>query len=229
MKNCPKYAPEWLSRTTISYGENKKINWITINKLEDLIWITNKTSIELHTWFSTTSHLENPDFAVFDLDPGANINFDETIDTVKTIVKILNELNLNFYIKTSGKRGMHIFIPILKIYTYSQIRNFLQNITKLLIEINPNKITDKWQKKKRKGKLYIDYRQNAQGKTIPAPYSLRPTPEATVSTPIKETILNSNFSPTDYTLQHIYDSLNTSNNRWKKILLDRQTLPQSLL
>ncbi|MFW6238292.1 MAG: non-homologous end-joining DNA ligase [Halanaerobiales bacterium] len=229
LKNCPPSAPDWLSTRKMPTGDQKSINWILVNKLEDLIWVANRASIELHGWFSLFDKPDNPDYAVFDLDPGQKTDFKEVILAAKTITKILEDLKLIYGVKTSGKTGIHIFIPLDRSLTYSRVRNFLQNIGTLLVDHRPDIYTTEWRKDNRNGKLYIDYRQNARGKTIPSPYSLRPTPEATVSTPLRDGELTSSLRPAHFTLENILSRLEKYGDPWTNIYGQKQKLPTSLL
>ncbi|MFW5976731.1 MAG: non-homologous end-joining DNA ligase [Bacillota bacterium] len=225
-KNCPDYAPAWLSKVKIYSRKNKKhIKWITVNKLSDLIWIANKASIELHGWFSTIKHPENPDFAVFDLDPGNSSTFQDTIETALLIKEMLQELQLKSLVKTSGKSGLHIFIPIDPIFSYKDVKNFLKSLAQIIINLKPELATIEWRKEKREGKIYIDYRQNGRGKTIPAPYSLRPTTSATISTPVTWQELNTGIKPEDFTLSNIFNRLENKNDLWQDIMQINQKLP----
>ncbi len=223
-KNCPDHAPDWLSTVSLFSRHNQKsINWITVNKLSDLIWVANRASIELHGWFSTIKHPDSPDFAVFDLDPTPEGSFQDAVKVALLLKKTLDELNLESFVKTSGKRGLHIFIPLNPIYEYSQIRKFLKTISCVLLKLKPDLVTINWRKQKRKGKIYIDYRQNGRSKTIPAPYSLRPTPGATVSAPLNWSELNSRLNPENFTIASITSRL--KKNLWQDILILNQKLP----
>ncbi len=225
-KNCPDHAPDWLTTTPI-YSEHRKniINWIIVNNLSDLIWISNHAAIELHSWFSTLNHPQKPDFAVFDLDPGLKTGFKETIEISLLLKKILNELNLTSYVKTSGKSGLHIYVPLNPVYTFRRVRKFLKIIADILLKLKPDLVTTEWRKKKRKGKVYIDYRQNARGKTIPAPYSLRPTPEATVSTPLEWSELTPHIKPNHFEITTIKQRLKEKGDLWQNLFSSRQNLP----
>ncbi len=227
-KDCPDYAPDWLSVIPIkSHSSGRLIKWITVNQLSDLVWIANQTAIELHAWLSTGEKLEYPDFAVFDLDPVRGM--EDTVQVALIIKKILDELELKAYLKTSGASGLHIFIPVFPIYTYVQIRDLLKSIAEMVIEVKPELATIVWQKDKRKDKVYIDYRQNATNKTIPAPYSLRPTPAATVSTPLNWNELKQDLDPADFNLNNIKNRLDLYGDLWHDLLATRQHLPGFLL
>lgn len=229
-KNAPDYAPDWLTIIPIYSSHRKEaINWVMVNKLQDLIWVANSASIELHGWFSTTRDLERPNFAVFDLDPGINTGFEDTIEIALLIKKILDELKLISFIKTSGKSGLHIYIPLRPVYKYEKVKGFLKAIAEMVIKLKPELATIEWRKRERQGKIYIDYRQNSRSKTIPAPYSLRPTENATISTPLEWKELSAGIKPEDFTLANIKDRLDEKGDLWSDLLKIHQKLPGFLL
>ena len=226
MKNCPDHSPDWLSTGEIFSRKHKEsTNWIMINKRADLLWVANHASLELHCWFSRASNPDIPDFAVFDLDPGQNTTFQDTIEITLLIKDILAQLKMKAFLKTSGQTGLHVFIPVKPVYSYKQIRHFLKNISTLVAETKPELATIAWQKKKRQGKLYLDYRQIARSKTIPAPFSLRPTPEATISTPLAWSELKPDLNPAGFNLDSIFNRIEHSGNPWQDILHINQNLP----
>ncbi len=229
-KNIPEHAPHWLSNAPIYSKQRKEpINWVMVNKLSDLIWVANSASIELHSWFSTLDNLENPSFAVFDLDPGEDSSFQDVISVALLIKRIMDELTIKTYLKTSGKSGLHIYIPVKERYTYEHIKDFLKSIAQMVIKLDPKISTIQWRKKEREGKVYIDYRQNGRGKTLPVPYSLRPTDTATVSTPLSWNELYQNIKPTDFTINNISQRLNNKGDLWSDIFNNKQDLPHYLI
>ncbi|MTI60204.1 MAG: DNA polymerase domain-containing protein [Firmicutes bacterium] len=229
-KNAPDYAPHWLSTYGI-YSRHRKeaINWITVNKLADLVWVANRASIELHSWFSTINKSDEPSFAVFDLDPGDRSRFKDVIDTALVIKKIIDEMKLIAFLKTSGKSGLHIYIPIKTGYNFTASKIFLKSIAEMVIRVKPGLATIEWRKKKRDGKVYIDYRQNGRGKTLPVPYSIRPTANATISTPLNWDELTPELSPEQFTLANIANRLKKKGDLWSDILQIKQSLPSYLL
>ncbi|MEJ6949724.1 non-homologous end-joining DNA ligase [Natronospora cellulosivora (SeqCode)] len=228
-KNAATHAPEWLSTTAIySRHRQEAINWVMVNKLPDLIWIANSASIELHSWFSTYKKQDYPDFAVFDLDPPENPEFKRVIELAIKIKEILDELNIRSFLKTSGKAGLHIYIPLKNRYSYEDVKQFLRAVAEAIITQHPNLSTIEWRKKERQGKIYIDYRQNGRSKTLATPYSLRPTDDATISTPLEWKELNQNLNPKDFNLSTIIERIENKGDLWSNILLEKQELPHFL-
>lgn len=228
-KNIPDHAPDWISNFPIySRHRREPIKWVVVNKLSDLIWVANSASIELHSWFSTVENLDNPSFAVFDLDPGESSSFEDVVSVALLIKQILDEINITAYLKTSGKSGLHIYIPIIERYTYEHTKNFLKSIAEMVIKLNRNLATIEWRKKEREGKVYIDYRQNGRGKTLPVPYSLRPTNKATISTPLYWDELNKAIKPTNFTIDNIFNRISRIGDIWADIFEKKQELPHYL-
>ena len=187
--------------------------------------------------------LNFPDFIIFDLDPyvysaiekngqqGPEYNFkafQATVDVAFNLKELFDELNIESYVKTSGKTGLHIFVPIVNLYTYEQTRSFAEVIGKILIRRYPRKITMEWNTTKRAGKVFFDHNQNARGKTIVSVFSPRPTDSATVSVPIKWEDLP-NVVPTDFTILNVPDIINKKvPNPWINMMKKKQNLNKIL-
>lgn len=136
-------------------------------------------------------------------------------------------LNIKSYIKTSGKTGLHIFVPIKNSYSFDQTRRFAQTIGKMLVRRYPQKVTMEWDTIKRKGKVFFDHNQNSIGKTIASVFSARPTISATVSMPVKWEELQ-NILPTDFTLLNTFEVIKKAEGIWKYILEQKQDLDKIL-
>jgi bifunctional non-homologous end joining protein LigD len=229
------------------------INYIICNNKETLMWVANLGCIEMHPWYSrikdfrscdssTLLHEEKcglnfPDFIVFDLDPYIysgkekkgeepqynSAGFKATVDIAHELKNIFKDLKINSYLKTSGKSGLHIYVPIANIYSYEQTKSFAEAIAKIMVTKYPQKISLEWNTLKRKGKVFFDYNQNARGKTIASVYSLRPTTDATVSMPIDWKNLDE-ILPTDFTITNAPDLVDKNSNTWRGILSDKQDI-----
>jgi len=185
--------------------------------------------------------LERPDFIIFDIDPYIysgkeqkgqepeyNVKgFKAAVDVAYRLKELFDSLKIRSYVKTSGKTGLHIFVPVAPVYTYGQTRVFAQTIGKILAARSPGKITMEWDTSKRKGKVFFDYNQNAKGKTVASIFSLRPTVSATVSMPLEWSKLDK-VLPTDFTIMNVPEVLRASADPWKDILEKKQDLNQLL-
>jgi bifunctional non-homologous end joining protein LigD len=182
--------------------------------------------------------LDTPDFVVFDLDPYIysgkekegeepeyNVKgFKATVDIALDLKDLLGELHIKSYVKTSGKTGVHVFIPVAPIYGYNQTRTFAEIIGKMLSQRNPGKITMEWNSSKRKGKVFFDYNQNSKGKTLASIFSVRPTKSASVSMPVEWSEL-SNVQPADFTLINVPEILSAKGvNAWSTLYQNKQDL-----
>ncbi|MEC9488889.1 MAG: non-homologous end-joining DNA ligase [Halanaerobium sp.] len=229
-KRCPEEAPAFVERTPIySEHKGKQISWCLLNNLPSLVWAANRACIELHVWFSRWQSGGRPDFAVFDLDPAGDTGFAEVREVALMIKGLLDELGLQAYVKTSGKTGLHLYIPIKQEYTYVSVRNFLGHIGRVIADARPELATLEWNIEKRGSRIYIDYRQNVRGKTLAAPYSLRPVEGARVSAPITWAELERGAVPADFTIFNILSRLERVGDIFHDVLARRQILPEELL
>jgi bifunctional non-homologous end joining protein LigD len=240
-----------------SESKGGSINYLLCNNKETLLWLANLGCIEMHPWYSRVNNydleystnvskvdksgLNYPDFIVFDLDPyiysGNETEYQEpeynlkafkaTVEVAYCLKDILDKININSFIKTSGKTGLHIFIPIINLYTYDQTRSFAQIIGKILNRYLPKKITTEWNTVNRKEKVFFDYNQNSRGKTIASIFSPRPVDAATVSMPIEWKDL-SNITPLDFTITNLIDRFKIIKDPWKDILAEKQDLEKIL-
>ena len=178
-KNCPDYAPKFIQTVM-----HESINYIVCNDLSTLLWLGNQLAFEYHIPFQTVNS-KHPSEIVFDLDPPSREAFGLAIKGALLIKEILDELKLIGFIKTSGNKGLQIYLPLPEhTYTFDETRLFTSFIAEYLVAKDPDSFTIERLKKNRRGRLYVDYIQHAEGKTIIAPYSPRGTNEATIATPL---------------------------------------------
>jgi bifunctional non-homologous end joining protein LigD len=178
-----------------------------------------------------------PDFVIFDLDPYTysgkeekgqepeyNVKgFKEAAEIAFVLKDFLDGFGIKSYVKTSGKTGLHVFVPVAPNYTYDQTRAFAEIVGKILESRTKKKITLEWSTEKRRGKVFFDFNQNAMGKTIASIFSARPTASATVSMPIAWKRLDQ-VVPTDYTMLNVLPQLEKIGDAWNDILLQNQDL-----
>jgi bifunctional non-homologous end joining protein LigD len=228
------------------------INYIICNNRETLLWVANLGCIEMHPWYSRIKDfgscnsstklyeekcgLNFPDFILFDLDPYIysgkekkgeepqyNIGgFKAAVDIAHELEDIFKELKIKSYLKTSGKSGIHIYVPVANIYTYDQTKSFAEAIANIMVNRSPTKVTLEWSTSKRKGKVFFDYNQNARGKTVASVYSLRPTVDANVSMPVDWKNIDDTL-PTDFTIANAPDIIR-KNDLWHGIFSDKQDI-----
>jgi bifunctional non-homologous end joining protein LigD len=184
-KNAPKHRPDWVKTAPIwSEGNQRTVNYILVNDLATLVWIANLASLELHPSLSLAAHIETPTMIVFDLDPGPPANIVQCSQVALWVRAIFDHFGLQSFPKTSGSKGMQIYVPLNTKTSYEQTKPFAQAIARLLEQEHPNLVVSDMKKAIRTNKVFVDWSQNDQHKTTIAVYSLRAREHPTVSTPI---------------------------------------------
>lgn len=222
-KQRPDGAPKWLKSVGVS-SNDRVIDYCMVNDLPSLLFMANRGCLEMHAWFSRYPTLDKPDVAVFDIDPSGNTGFKEACAAAMLIKIILDSFSLWSIPKTSGKQGIHIFVPIVPV-PYEEVRVFLKTVCGMVVQANSKLFTTERSVNKRGNRVYLDAVQVGKGKTLPAPYSLRATPQATVSTPITwEELEDPSLLPTDFTIQTIPGRLGKTGDLFAPIYTKRQKL-----
>lgn len=210
--------PDWVKTIKIrakSTGED--VHYLVCQDLDHLLYMVQLGCIEINPWNSRVQNLEKPDWIIIDLDP-EDISFEKVIETAQAVKKICDELKVPIYPKTSGKTGIHIYVPTGAKYTHKQCRQFAQLLANLTAERTDDFTSVERAPKKRRGKVYVDWLQNGRGQTLAAPYSVRPTKEATISTPLHWDEVKKGLKPTDFTLKNIQKRLARVGDLWKPVL-----------
>ncbi len=203
-KDAGEIMPHWVQTIEIySESADKDIDYLLCQDEAALLYMVQLGCIEINPWNSTVKHLEKPDYAVIDIDPGDSNSFDEVIEVARASKEILEKSGVESYCKTSGSSGLHVYIPLGAQYEYDDVKDFMQLICKLIQQQLPELTTLERSLKKRNGRIYLDYLQNRRGQTLAAPYCVRPRPGAPVSTPLKWNEVKPGLSPTDFTIQNI--------------------------
>lgn len=217
-KNMP-HLPDWVPAADIfSDSHNDTLHWIVGGDLETLLYVVQLGSIEINPWNSRVKHLEKPDWIVIDLDPEGTITFKDVIKVAHTTKQVCDEWHIPCHPKTSGKTGLHIYIPMGAKYTYEQARNLAHLI---VIEVNkrePKLTSIERAPAKRPNKIYLDWLQNREGQTLAAPYSLRPTPDASVSTPLKWEEVKPGLKPSQFTIKNMPARLKKVGDLWQPVI-----------
>jgi bifunctional non-homologous end joining protein LigD len=181
-KDKPAHAPAWIESWTY-HGEKTK-TYIVVNEVATLAWVANAGVIDLHPWHSRIDAPNDPDWAVFDLDPFEPATFRDVVDIARLVKAALDHYGMHGVIKTSGQTGLQIYVPVRRGPDYSAVRHWVEEVGRAIDQAAPGRVSWEWAVAKRTGRIRIDYTQNIINKTLAAPYSLRPAPGAPVSTPI---------------------------------------------
>ncbi|HET8575983.1 MAG TPA: DNA ligase, partial [Methylomirabilota bacterium] len=179
---------------------DREIDYFIVNDVETLRYVANLGTIPLHLWGSRLGSLERPDWVVLDLDP-KGAPFADVVRVARELHRLLEQLELPSYVKTSGATGLHILVPLGARYTYEEARTFARLLALLGVEALPEISTIARPIRARGGKVYIDFGQNGHGRTIVAPYSLRPLPGAPASCPLGWNELTARLDPKRFTLR----------------------------
>jgi bifunctional non-homologous end joining protein LigD len=220
-KDAPRGTPSWVKTVKI-YSETVKrdVNYVLCNDLDTLIWIANLAAIEIHTPLSKADSRETPDFAFFDVDPEPPATFQDATTVALLLKEKFDTLGLESYVKTSGKKGLHLLIPIVPEYAFRETRRFVHKIGQQLAKEH-DLVVSELSETKKPGKVLVDYLQNSHGRTMVSPYSLRATPEATVSTPLEWGEVEKGIKPTEL---NIFSVVKREKDPWKKIFENKQEL-----
>jgi bifunctional non-homologous end joining protein LigD len=216
--------PSWLK--TISFlaeSTGKEVDYLLCNDAATLLYMVNLGCIEVNPWLSRTSKPEHPDNIVIDLDP-EGIPFSAVVETAQCVHEILEKYGINSYCKTSGSRGLHIFIPTGAKYEYDTCRLFAEFIARETNAQLPGITSVIRTKSQRKKKVYVDFLQNSRGQTIAAPYSARPKPGATVSTPLDWKEVHEKLDMKDFHIGNTVSRLKKKGDLWANIYKDKNDL-----
>lgn len=215
-KKAPEFIPDWIETTLIKHTKGQ-VEYVLINDLKSLLYIVNLGCIELHPFSSRLPNIDFPDFLILDLDPEA-VSFNKVIDTAQIIHRILEDASVAHFCKTSGKRGLHILVPLGQRYSFKQTQSFAHLLAQLTHREYPTATSLTRDPKKRQRKVYIDYLQNSRTKTIAAPYSLRAVDKAQVSAPLLWEEVKHGLSPNHFTLSTMLERIKEIGDPFKPLL-----------
>jgi bifunctional non-homologous end joining protein LigD len=184
-KNCPTHRPKWVKTAKVwSEGNNRMMNYCLAQDLPTLVWAANLADLELHTSLARKEDVARPSMMVFDLDPGAPADIVQCCQVGLWLRDLLGGLKLKSFAKTSGSKGLQVYVPLNTPVTFDQTKDLSRALAQLLEHAHGNIVTSNMSKAVRKGKVFVDWSQNDEHKTTICVYSLRAKEEPTVSTPV---------------------------------------------
>jgi bifunctional non-homologous end joining protein LigD len=190
-KRCPSHRPAWVKTAEIFQDNGERMTVCLVNDLETLIWAENLASLELHVPLARANSPERPDFMVFDLDPGDQAGILECARVALILRDLLSRMGLASYVKTSGKKGLHVYVPLNRKETaFEDTKTFSKTVAGTMQKHYPDLVTAKMAKKERNGKVFINWSQNDDSKTMVCVYSLRARERPFVSFPLEWTELD---------------------------------------
>lgn len=217
-KNAPEGTPPWIKIKKIYSSSSKRyVHYILCNDIDSLIWIANLAALEIHMPLAKIDNIERPDILLFDIDPEPPAKMNDAIEVALLLKDKLDHLSIDPFIKTSGKKGFHIVAPLVRKYSFKDTREIVHQIGKELAKEN-HKVVSEFKDTKKPGKVFIDYLQNSSMRTMVIPYSLRPTPQATVSTPLTWDEVRRGLKQTNF---NIFSVLKRKKNPWQNFFDNR--------
>jgi bifunctional non-homologous end joining protein LigD len=231
-KQCPSFRPKWMKTIEVwSERQRKTIHFCRVDDLPSLVWLANLADLELHTSLSVARNLERPTSVAFDLDPGPSASIVECCEVALALKDLFEQLGLESYPKTSGSKGMQVYLPLNTSVGYDRTKPFAKAVAELLEERMPNLVVSDMKKELRKGKVLIDWSQNDYFKTTVCVYSLRAKEEPTVSTPLEwEEVTHALGSKDASSLRFVYEEVlsrvEQKGDLFAPVLSQKQKLPK---
>jgi bifunctional non-homologous end joining protein LigD len=226
-QNIGREAPAWISTidTPTRASSRSSVRHLVIDSRETLRWLAQMSVLTIHMWSSRAEHLEQPDWMVFDLDPAKGKGFEQAIEAAVVVRGLLENLRLPSVPKTSGKRGIHVFVPLAGGHTHEQATDFACSIAAAVAARVPSMTVER-SIAKRRGRLYLDCLQNGYGKTMVAPYSLRAIDGAPVSAPLRWEEINKKLDPKKFNLRTMPNRLAKVGDLFEAVFKQRAKLPE---
>jgi bifunctional non-homologous end joining protein LigD len=222
MKRTPAYKPEWLQTCSIEHRSGNVIDFPMVQDLASLLWIVNLGCIDLNQWYARCDEVNRPDYLHFDLDPVAPAGFAQVREAALIIRDYLDKRNIPSYPKTTGSRGIHIYIPLQRKPLQKEVWTVAKRISIELANANPALLTSEYRIEKRPpGRVLVDYNQNAWGRTLASLYSVRPTPLAMVSTPVTWDEVAAGVDISEFTMDTVPSRLAAQGDLFKPLLMSR--------
>ena len=230
-KNCPEHRPDWVQTARVwSSGNNKWMNYCMVQDVATLVWAANLADLELHTSLSLGKEILQPTFLVFDLDPGPPANIVQCCQVGLWVRDIFANMKLQSFAKTSGSKGLQVYVPLHTAVTYDQTKPFAHELARLLERTHPELVVSDMKKALRTNKVLVDWSQNDDHKTTVCVYSLRAKERPTVSTPVKWDEVEACLQKGDPSLlvfeaEHVLERAKKYGDLFEPVLKLKQKLP----
>jgi bifunctional non-homologous end joining protein LigD len=221
--------PDFLETYSRIDSDGKPVRYAIANDLVSLLYIVNLGTITQNPWFSRVKSISKPDYFAFDLDPGDTATFEQVKKIALEVKKVLAEVGLKGYPKTSGSSGIHIYVPIKPEVTYKQLVPFAKTLATIVAERHPKDATVRRMTSDRKShEVYVDYLQNIEGKSLAAAYAVREKPGATVSAPLNWSEINKKLTLAQFTMKNMPARLKKKGDLFKDVLKKPQSLTAAM-
>jgi bifunctional non-homologous end joining protein LigD len=222
MKRAPTPRPAWIETCSIEHDSGNVIDFPMIQDRAALLWVVNLGCIDLNQWYARCDDVDRPDYLHFDLDPGEGATFERVLETSRIVHDALDALEMPSLVKTTGSKGLHVYVPIVRGPAQKQVWTFAKALAQELASRHPAVITAEYRVAKRpRGRVLVDYNQNAWGRTLASIYSVRPTAAATVSTPVTWKEIDRGVRIEDFTITNVPPRIARLDDLWKPLLRAR--------
>jgi bifunctional non-homologous end joining protein LigD len=219
MKRVPTPRPAWVETCAIAHGSGNVIDFPMIQDRAALLWVVNLGCIDLNQWYARCDDVDRPDYLHFDLDPGVGATFDRVLEAARIVRDALEALEMPSFVKTTGSRGLHIYVPIGRGPAQKQVWTFAKALAWELAHRHPALLTAEYRVAKRpRGRVLVDYNQNAWGRTLASIYSVRPRADAAVSTPVTWKEIDRGVRIEDFTMKNVPSRVARLGDLWKPML-----------
>jgi bifunctional non-homologous end joining protein LigD len=219
MKRAPSPRPDWIRTCRIDHDSGNVIDFPVIDDITALLWVINLGCIDLNQWYATCDDVDRPDYLHFDLDPGS-ATWDQVLEAARIVHDALDTLEMPAVAKTTGSKGIHVYVPIVRGPVQKQVWTFAKALAQELANRHPALLTSEYKVAKRpKGRVLVDYNQNAWGRTLASVYSVRPHPRACVSTPVTWTEIDKGVRIEDFRLDNVRARFKKTGDLFKPLLL----------
>jgi bifunctional non-homologous end joining protein LigD len=222
MKRAPSPRPDWIRTCRIDHDSGNVIDFPVIDDLPSLLWVINLGCIDLNQWYARCDDTDRPDYLHFDLDPGPAVPFARVRETALVVREALEAIGMTPLAKTSGSSGIHLYVPIVRGPVQKEVWRVAKRLAKELERRHPTLITAEYRIADRpRGRVLVDYNQNAWGRTLASVYSVRPTEAATVSTPVTWREVERGIEVEDFRIDNVPGRVRKAGDLWKPLLHTR--------
>ncbi len=218
-KRAPTPRPEWIEVCPIEHASGNVIDFPVVRDLPTLLWIINLGCIDLNPWYARCDDVDRPDYLHFDLDPVDPADFTKVLEAAGIVHSALDALGMPNFAKTTGSRGLHVYVPILRGPIQKQVWLFAKEMARGLGKLYPDIITAEYRVAQRPpGRVLVDYNQDAWGRTLASAYSVRPTPRATVSAPVTWDEVGRGIHTEDFRITNMAGRVREQGDLWQGLL-----------
>ena len=222
MKRAPSPRPDWIETCSIEHASGNVIDFPMVQDLCSLLWLVNLGCIDLNPWYARCDDVDRPDYLHFDLDPVPGATFEGVRETALLVRTALEGLEMKPLAKTTGSRGIHVYVPIVRGPTQKEVWRFAKQFAQDIAKLKPDLITAEYKVAKRPhGRVLVDYNQNAWGRTLASIYSPRPKPRASVSAPLTWEELEQGAAIDDFRIENMPERIERIGDLWAPLLAAR--------